>query len=314
MSVLAFASPTEPPGPWLDSFARLAPRLELRVWPDVGEPAEVDYLLAWNAAADAIRAMPNLKAVFSLGAGVDHLQEVAAELACIPVVRIKDQALTEGITEYVVYHVLGFHRHMHRYRAQQREQVWRELPQTRPGDRRVGILGLGVLGQDAARALVALGFDVSGWSRTPRQIEGVRCLHGDAGLDQLLRDAQILVCLLPLTEQTRGLLNRARLEGLPEGACLVNAGRGAQLVEADLISCLDSGHLEGAALDVFAREPLPPGHVFWDHPKIQITPHVASITNPDTSTRYILEQIERLNTAGVTALEAGTVVDWHRGY
>lgn len=310
MPVLLFISQVESPDPWKKALEECVPGLEVRIWPEVGTPGEVDYLLCWQPPASAVEDLAGLKAVFSLGAGIDHLADLPETLAHIPVVRMVEPALTEGMTGYVVYQVLRFHRSMPEYEAQRARREWRELPQVRPRDRRIGIMGLGVLGSDAARALVALGFDVSGWSRSAKRLDGVRGFAGNDTLSAFLAQSDILVCMLPLTPQTRGIINRETLSRLPAGAAVINVGRGGHLVETDLIEALDSGHVAWAALDVFEVEPLPKKHPFWAHPRITMTPHIASLTNPVTGARVIAKHIE--------CLESGAVmenrVDFSKGY
>ncbi len=228
-----------------------------------------------------------------MGAGIDHILCDPHLPAGVPITRLVDPYLTDAMSEYVVLQVLRLHRRDLDYRAQQQAGIWRELPQKNAGERPVGILGFGEIGQDAGRKLAALGFPVSGWSRHERAVAGFSNFAGPAGLPQLLAQTEILVCLLPLTEETQGILNARTFAALPRGAGLVNAGRGAHLVEEDLIPALDSGQLSAAALDVFREEPLPPGHPFWQHPRILVTPHIAGITNPQTAAPIILDNIRR---------------------
>ncbi len=294
MPVLLLKSDIERPG-WPAALRARLPDLEVRVWPALGDPGEIDYALVWRPGADLLTRLPALRIIFSLGAGLDHLLNERVRLPPgVPIVRMVDPALTEGMSEYAVYMSLRFHRRMGEYDAQQRERVWRVLtPQPRAGERCIGVMGLGEIGGDIAVKLAGLGFDVSGWSRSPRKLENVRTLHGEAGLAAMLERSQILICVLPLTGETRGILNRDSLGRLPRGSYLINAGRGAHLVEDDLLSLLASGHLAGAALDVFEREPLAPTHPFWDHPRIVVTPHAASLTNPETAAVNIVDNIRR---------------------
>lgn len=294
---------------WQRAFAQAMPELNVQVWPEVSAATEVEYLLAWGPQDEAMRGLPGLRAVFSLGAGVDHLAGARIP-APLPVVRLIDPALTAGIVEYVVFNVLRFHRSMHHYEAQQRASTWRELRQVLPGERSVGILGLGELGRAVAAALLGLGFEVLGWSRSERVVEGVQCLHGAAGLDQVLARSELLVCLLPLTPDTAGILNEARLRQLPPGAFLINAGRGPLLVENDLLTVLDAGHLGGAALDVFCTEPLPADHPFWKRADVFATPHIASVTNPMSAAKAIAANMRREQRGE----PMHGVVEWGRGY
>jgi glyoxylate/hydroxypyruvate reductase A len=242
--------------------------------------------------------LPNLKLILSLGAGIDHILTDPLPPQRVPIVRLVDPYLTAAMSEYVVLQVLRLHRRDLDYQEQQRAQTWRELPQQNAGERSVGILGFGEIGRDAARKLHGLGFPVSGWTRGPRRIDGFATYAGAEGLPRLLADAAILVCVLPLTGETDGILNAANFALMPRGAGLVNAGRGGHLVEADLIPALDSGQLSAAALDVFRDEPLPPEHPFWRHPRILVTPHIAGTTNPETAAPIVLDNIRRFEAGG----------------
>jgi glyoxylate/hydroxypyruvate reductase A len=240
-----------------------------------------------------LASLPNLKLILSLGAGVDHVLGDPQLPRHLPIVRLVDPYLSDAMTEYVVLQVLRLHRHDLDYQDQQRTLVWRELPQKNAAERPVGILGFGEIGQHAGHKLAALGFPVSGWTRSERKIEGFATYAGAAGLTQMLAATEILVCLLPSTSETHGILCARTFTGLPRGAGLVNAGRGAHLVEEDLIPALDSGQLSAAALDVFREEPLPSAHPFWRHPRILVTPHIAGTTNPATAAAIVLDNISR---------------------
>lgn len=295
---------------WTAELRRQVPDLELRFLPAFGDPADIEYALVWLPPPGLLASLPNLKVIFSLGAGVDHLLRDPT-LPDVPLVRMVEPGLTEGMTEYVCLHVLRWHRDAPAYEHQQGERVWKQVPHQRIArERRVGILGLGVLGQDAARALAQLRFDVAGWSRTAKRVEGVTCFHGDAGLPPFLARTEILVCLLPLTPDTENILDAKLFAGLPPGAVVINAARGKLQVEEDLLAALDSGHLAGATLDVFRAEPLPAEHPFWTHPKVTVTPHVAAITQARTGIRHIADAIGRAR-RGEPLLH---LVDRQRGY
>jgi glyoxylate/hydroxypyruvate reductase len=293
VSVLVLIGEFDWPEQWLDAFAQRMPELEVRRWPDAGDPAGIDYALVWQPPAGVLASLSRLRIVFSLGAGLDHLAGSDVLPADVPVVRMVEDSLTEGMSEYVVYNVLRFHRGFDEYERRRLRREWKPHPQARPGDRVVGILGLGVLGADAARKLRGLGFDVRGWSRTRRNIDGIRTFAGPDELSGFLRETQILVCLLPLTPETRGLLDGQLFSQLPRGAWVINAGRGGHVVEKDLLHALASGQLAGAALDVFRDEPLPPGSPMWSADRLAITPHIASLTNPYTAVEHICDNIER---------------------
>jgi glyoxylate/hydroxypyruvate reductase A len=279
-----------------------------------GDPAEVHYAAVWKPAPGELAAFTNLRVIFNLGAGVDALM-ADQSLPKVPLVRVAVGDLTHRMTEYVALHVLMHHRQEPYLRASQREKRWQPRFQWPAGDISVGIMGLGVLGSDAALALKRLGFRVAGWSNRPKAIEGVECFHGRAELDAFLRRTDILVCLLPLTAETRHILDRdlfARLNRAgPMGApVVINAGRGGLQNEVDVLACLDDGTLGGVSLDVYANEPLPPESPFWSHPKVVLTPHNAADTDPDEISRYVARQI--------AGFEAGqrleNVVDPARGY
>lgn len=295
---------------WRPHLSRLMPQYEFRFWPEIGDRAVIDYALVWNPEPGLLASLPNLKLVVSLGAGVDGLLRDKTLPAGVPIVRLVDPYMTGAMSEYVVFQVLRLHRQDLDYIAQQRARVWQEREQVNASEHRVGILGFGTLGQDAARKLQVLGFDVAGWSRTVRPVPGFATFAGESGFGDLLARSDILVCLLPLTPATEGILDAATFARLPPTAGLVNAGRGGHLVEADLIPALDSGQLSAAVLDVARSEPLPPDHPFWSHPRIIVTPHVAAETNPPTAARIIREAIRQFESGEPLANR----IDPARGY
>jgi glyoxylate/hydroxypyruvate reductase A len=290
---LLFRSTVDSAARWRDQLTRLAEELDIRVWPHIGDPAEIDSALVWRPEPGFLASLPNLKLILSLGAGVDHLLGDPQLPRHLPIVRLVDPHMTDAMSEYVILQVLRLHRHDLDYRTQQEERVWRELDQKNAADRRVGILGFGELGRDAAKKLKALGFDVAAWSRGEKTVAGIESYAGAEGLRLLLARSEILVCLLPLTAETEGILNARNLALLPRGAALVNVSRGAHLVEDDLLAGLASGQISGAVLDVFHDEPLPADHPFWHHPRVVVTPHVAAFTNPATAAPIILDNIRR---------------------
>ncbi|WP_448189340.1 2-hydroxyacid dehydrogenase [Azospirillum sp. sgz301742] len=306
---LLFISAADNADAWRGELAKRLPDLEFRVWPDIGDPADIIYALVWKPPPGVLASLPNLKLILSLGAGVEPLL-ADPTLPAAPLVRMVAEGLTEDMAAYVVLQVLRWQRQVDAYAAQQRAGVWKQLGHRPASEVRVGILGLGVLGEAAARALLPLGFDVIGWSRTPKEIRGVETVHVADGLVALAARSDFLVCLLPLTAETRGILDARLFATLPKGAVVINAARGGHLVESDLLSALDGGHLGGASLDVFAEEPLPPGHPFWEHPQIHVTPHVAGITHPSRSADHVADAIRRAET-GQPLLH---VVDRAQGY
>ncbi len=307
---LLFKSELDRADLWADALRRCDPALDVRVWPKVGEPAEIDYALVWKPPPGLLASLPQLRLIFSLGAGIDHLTSDPELPPGIPVLRMVEPGLTGGMTEYVVMSVLMHHRRMVDYAGLQRDKVWEVLPAPLAAERRVGIMGVGVLGADAAAALTGLGFDVAGWSRTPKSIEGVESFHGSDQLEAFLARTEILVCLVPLTDETRGILNARAFAQLPRGAAVINVGRGELLAEDDLLNALEHGQVGAATLDVFAAEPLAPEHPFWSHPRVVVTPHIASLTVPDSGARAVIENIRR-HEAGQPLLN---VADLERGY
>ena len=277
---------------WARFFAARAPELPFRVWPDVGDPAEVRYLAAWMPPDNIAATFPNLELIFSVGAGVDQF-DVSQLPSHVPLIRMLEPGIAEGMVEYVTMAVLALHRDLVHYIVQQREQSWREIRITPAANRHVGVMGLGLLGQAVLERLKPFGFPLAGWNRSPRTIKDVSCHAGGEALPDFLAQTDILVCLLPLTDETRGILNTSLFERLPRGAQLVNVGRGGHLVEADLIAALDHGALSAAVLDVAEHEPLPTGHPFWRHPRILLTPHIASMTTPEAAVDFVLDTIAR---------------------
>ena len=296
---------------WREALLELAPDLDIRMFPDAGDPADIEAAVCWNSHDMAeLRRYPNLKLLVSMGAGVDHLLRAPGPPPGVPVARLKDARLTSAMGEWVLLNVLRFHRQDPEYRAQQVSRLWNELPAPDTAERRVGFLGLGQLGTHAAGLVRGIGFPVLGWTRQPREVAGVRCFAGAQGLRAMLGQTDILVCLLPLTPETRGIINRETLALLPPGAHVINPGRGGHVVADDLLAALDSGHIAGAALDVFEPEPLPADHRFWTHPKVLVWPHASSITIPRSAAPQVVENIVRLR-QGRPLLN---LVDFRAGY
>ena len=306
---LVFLSPNDDPGIWIRTLTALMPELDIRVWPDIGPVTDIDVALVWKPPPGELQRFPHLKLIISLGMGVDHLLQDPA-LPAVPLARIVDPSIITQMAEYVCLAVLHYHRHMDDYERQQWEQRWRRLPLADTAKRTVGLLGLGAIGSHTARQLTTLGFPVLAWSRNPKTLEGVECFHGWDGFEPCLRRSTVLVCLLPLTRETEGIIDATTLARLPVGAYVVNCARGAHLVEEDLLAALDRGHIAGTTLDVFQEEPLPAEHPFWSHPKVHITPHIAGITNPRTTAPQIVENIRRLR----EDLPLLNLVDRIRGY
>jgi glyoxylate/hydroxypyruvate reductase A len=301
--------------PWVERFRRLLPERHIV---EIGEPfdrRDVRYAASWKHPPGSLAGLPHLEIIFSLGAGVDHLM-ADQRLPEVPIVRVVDEDLTTRMSEYVILHCLLHLRQQRRYDAQQRERIW-EDDRHQPAARevRVGIMGMGVLGQDAARKLAVLGFDVAGWSRTPKRLDGIDVFAGEDGLRAFLARTDVLVCLLPLTPETRGILNRGLFAKLPRngklgGPVLINAGRGGLQVEADILEALGMGALKAASLDVFETEPLPQSSPLWDHPNVTVTPHNAAMSDSDAIGAQIADQIRRYERGEPLA----NVVDPRLGY
>ena len=306
---MLFASAVDDAAAWSAALAALEPGLELRVWPEVGRAEDIDSALVWRPETGMLARLPRLRVVFSLGAGVDHVFADEA-LPPVPVVRLADPALTRQMVEYVTLSVLHRHRRMGAYRAFQARALWRQLPPRDAGDRRVGIMGMGQIGRACAAALGGLGFAVAGWRRGAAPVPGVECFHGPDGLGPFLAHSDILVCLLPLTRETRGILDAALFARLPRGAYVVNAARGGHQNEADLLAAIDSGRLSGAWLDVCESEPLPSSSPLWKHPRVTVTPHIAGQVMPETAAAGVVEELRRVR-AGETPRR---LVDPRRGY
>lgn len=296
---------------WAQAARDAMPGVEVRVWPEDGDPAEIEAVITAAPEPDSLLKYPNLSFIATTGAGVNAILEPGRRLPeGAPICRLVDDELTRGMAEYVLTTILRYHRQLDQYEAFQREVRWNPLPWPEPAKRRVGILGLGVLGITAAGQLRHAGFSVAGWTRRPKVVDGVIGHHGPAGLDAMLPRTDILVCLLPLTPETAGIINARTLARLPRGSYVINTARGGHVVDADLLAALDSGHLAHATLDVFHEEPLPPDHPFWRHPGVTVTPHVASLTVPESAARRIAENLRRSRT-GAPLLD---VVDRKAGY
>jgi glyoxylate/hydroxypyruvate reductase A len=286
------------PPRWRERFRAVCPDRPVALLPaDHVDPDAVRYAAVWKPVPGTLKAFPNLAAIFNLGAGVDALM-ADPTLPDVPIVRVADADLTGRMTEYVVMHVLIHHRHQRTIDACQRDRRWDPPAQRAAGAVRVGVMGLGVLGRDAADVLRRLGFDVAGWSRGRKDIPGIATYAGETELAPFLARTDILVCLLPLTPATRGILNRRTFsllarDGALGGPVVINAGRGGLQVASDLLAALDDGTLVAATLDVFEPEPLPAESPFWSHPKVTVSPHNAADTDPDAISVYVAEQIAR---------------------
>lgn len=295
---------------WVDHMRTLLPDQEIHFWTDVPDPDAVEIAIVWKPDPGWLKTLKNLKVIVSIGAGIDHIL-VDPELPDgIPVIRTTGDDLRVRMREYVTLHVLRHHRRIPEIHAAQKTREWLQIIEPPMYERGVGVMGLGNLGADCATALATLGFKTAGWSRTPKQIAGVECFAGKDGFKAFLNRTDILVCLLPLTPSTYGIMNKELFAQLPENACVINSGRGEHLVDDDLIAALDSGHLRAATLDVFHKEPLQPDHPFWDHPKVLVTPHVASLIDPVAGGQIIAGNIRRF----LNGEPIPDMVDLTRGY
>ncbi len=294
---------------WVEPLRAAAPDLEFRVWPEFGNPDEIEFAIVWHHIPGTLTQFKNLKAVMSLGAGVDHVVR-DPDLPDVPIGRIVDDRLTAGMSEYAVLHVLWRFREMPVLAAQQAARHWeyREPPDAQSTT--VGILGLGTIGQDIACKLAVFDFKIAGWSRSPKAIAGVQGYHGDDGLEAFLNACRFLVCVLPLTPETRGIINTQTLAALPPGAHLINIGRGPLVDDEALLAALATGHVASATLDVFNQEPLPADHPYWSHPNVTVTPHNAGDSLPEFVVPQILENIR----AALSGRPLLNPVDRHRGY
>jgi glyoxylate/hydroxypyruvate reductase len=304
---ITFCCADSKPEPWLVGLRAALPQADVSLWQS-GAP-QADYAVVWAPPQQFFDEQPGLKAAFNTGAGVDAL----LKLRIAPqtqLVRLDDAGMSVQMAEYVCHAVIRHFREFEAYEADTRAGKWSFRKPRSRSDFPVGVLGLGVLGERVAKALAVFDFPVLGWSQSAKQIDGVRCWHGAAQLDEFLRQSKVLVCLLPLTPLTDNMLNRHTLGLLQSGGYLINVARGGHVVDDDLLALLNSGHLAGATLDVFRQEPLPAEHAFWKHPKITITPHTSARTLRDES----IAQIARKITAVHSRQNVVGVVDRNKGY
>jgi len=287
MNVL-FLSPNDP-APWLKALRRHLGEADVFVGGvDDYDRAAIDYACVWKPKPGVLAGLPNLKGIFNLGAGVDALSADATFPRNVPLVRLVDPELSQGMVEYLVHWVLHFHRGFHTYARQQTAQDWTPHAYPAANTRSVGIMGLGELGQNVAHALLMLGFEnLSGWSRSKKELPGLKSYAAQADLKPFLESCDILINLLPVTDATKGLINAEILTQLPDGAFFINAGRGETVVDEDLITALKSRRIAAAALDVFNDEPLPRDHTYWGLDNAHITPHIASLTNPMSAAQAV---------------------------
>jgi len=281
--------------PWADDFARHLPGATCVAWTEGQRQEPCDYAVVWAPPQAMLRELAEVKAIFLMGAGADAILRNADQIPRdVPIVRLGDAGMGVQMAEYVVHAVLRYFRRFDQYEDQAAVGEWRQLPARDKADFAVGVMGAGVLGQRVLDCLKPFGFPLHAWTRSDRQIDGVTCFHGRDGLEAFLGRTRVVVCMLPMTEDTANILNRANLGRLPQGAYVINVARGAHLSEPDLLTFVKSGHIAGATLDVFRHEPLPLQHPFWQEPRITITPHVAALTLRSESVQQIAGKIELL--------------------
>jgi glyoxylate/hydroxypyruvate reductase A len=273
--------------------AALGP-VDFRTLDNLGDKADIEIALAWKPPAGLIASFPNVKMIVSLGMGVDHLLADDRLPEGVPITRIMDDGLVGQMSEYALYWALRHHRDIDKYAASQSARQWKVEDFIDTIHRRIGVLGLGTIGQDTANKFAALGFPTAGWSRTQKTLPGIETFHGSDGLARVLAQSDILINVLPLTRDTRGIMNAKTFAALPKGAYFINMARGGHVNDEALLAALDSGHLSGAALDVFNTEPLPADHAYWHHPKVHLTPHIAGATNPRTASPGVIENIRNI--------------------
>lgn len=295
---------------WKKALLSLNSSLDIRIWPNIGDPAEIDFVLVWNHPLGTLNQFVNAKAIYSLAAGVDHIFVDSNLNPLIPLVRIVDPYMANDIVQYVAAYVLHYIKRLDHWAEKQKQKIWFKEPPFTYSDQTIGIMGLGHLGGKAAHILHQLGLNTIGWSQSPKNFPGITHYTNEAEFSKFLARTNILICMLPLTPKTENILNRHTFSQLPEKAYLINVGRGKHLVEEDLLTALSSGQLSGACLDVFRTEPLPPEHPFWGHPLIQVTPHIASVTNPLTAAPQLYDNYKR----AMAGLNMHHVVNTTRGY
>lgn len=308
MSIL-LVSTTRNPDKWASTLKEKNKSLDIQIYPDVERPEDVEFAISWKHPEGLYKDFPNLKVIASMGAGVNHILKDDELPEGVKVTRIVDDQLTKDMSQFVLLQCLAVSRNLFIHLQDQSNKNWKPKSYQTPEKTSVGIMGYGVLGQEAGKVLKANGFDVIGYANSSKTVDGIQ-VYGADRLDDFLSKTQILVCLLPVTSETKGILDMDVFKKLKEKAYLINVARGEHLVEADLISAVDKDIIEGASLDVFQEEPLPETHPFWNHPNIQITPHVASMTDPESVANQLLENYKRMQNGDSLMNE----VDVSKGY
>jgi glyoxylate/hydroxypyruvate reductase A len=302
--------PNNNPKPWITALTSIDPSVDIQIWPSDKPKSEVTFALCWQPPRGILNDYPNLQCICSMGAGVDHLFKDRQLPSNVPIVRLVDPAMNQSMFEYISSAALFYLRNTALYQTQQLNKLWLEHPSKSLSKTTIGVMGLGQIGKFCAIKLSELGFTVKGWSKTSKTIEGVKTYTGDDGLVDFTKDISILVCLLPLTNELKGILNLKLFHSLPKGCCLINVARGEHLVESDLLTALSSKHLDSAFLDVFIEEPLPQDHPFWSQSNIQITPHCSSSTEPLSVAEQIINNYRLMK----KSKKLINLVDINKGY
>ena len=286
---------------WSNGLKETMPEMDVRVYPDEGDVNEVEYAVVWKHPRGILNKYPNLKAILSLGAGVDHIISDPELPEGLPIVRLVDKKLTHEMCLHSLHWVLHFHSDQYLYRIQQQSREWIQQSSVQSEDRTIGIMGLGNIGKAIGDSLINLDFKVVGWGARPKEsLGGIEYYCGHEQLADFLSQTDVLINVLPLTEDTKNILTKIELAFLPKGSFIINIGRGGIINESDLLTSLDSGHITAVALDVFAQEPLPENNSLWDHPSVYVTPHIAGQSNPGSAAQTIADNI-RLIEKGETA-------------
>lgn len=309
MSLLLIA-PNRDMRRWKNALLNVDSNLDVEIWPNVGNNQRVQFAVTWRHPKHVLARYPNLKAISSLGAGVNHILEDETVPEKIPLCRVVSPSLTRQMKEYVFAAVLNHQRNWLTYHRQKKQGLWQEHHHTAARDISIGVMGLGALGKPIATALATFGYQTAGWARSGKKIDGVQTFSGADELDNFLGRTSILVCLLPLTDETKGILDLDVFKKLQHPGYLINVARGDHLVEEDLIYALDKNWMAGACLDVFSEEPLPEKHPFWNRPNVMITPHISSITQPDEVAEQIADNYKRV----LSGIEPEHMVDRTKGY
>ena len=282
---------------WSSALQEAMPEMDVKVYPDEGDVNDIEYAVVWKHPRGILNQYPNLKAILSLGAGVDHVISDPELPEGLPIVRLVDKKLTHEMFLHSLHWVLHFHSDQYLYRIQQQSREWIQQSSVQSEDRTIGIMGLGNIGKSIGDSLVSLDFNVVGWGARPKNSLGeINYYYGQEQLAVFLRQSDILINVLPLSENTKNILTKNELKLLPEGSFIINIGRGGIINESDLLSALDSGHITAAALDVFAQEPLPENNSLWTHPSVYVTPHIAGQSNPRSAAKTIAENIRLIET------------------